>query len=50
MSEMMDSGCRRPGRLMVLDVAMPVLDGLTLLDKLDNSPRVVFVTAREYDA
>lgn len=39
-----------PVRAMVLDVAMPVFDGLKLLDKLDNPPPVVLVTARQYDS
>jgi DNA-binding response OmpR family regulator len=34
---------------MVLDVAMPVLDGFGLLDKLDDPPPVIMVTARIYD-
>lgn len=38
-----------PVRAMVLDAVMPVLDGLQLLDRLDDPPPVVLVTAREYD-
>lgn len=34
---------------MALDVFMPVLDGLRLLDRLDDPPPVVLVTAHSYD-
>ncbi len=36
-------------RMMVLDMNMPVLDGLKLLNQLDDPPPVVLVTAEEYD-
>lgn len=39
---------RRVGAV-VLDVLMPGLDGLDLLDKLDDPPPVVLVTAHDYD-
>jgi DNA-binding NtrC family response regulator len=35
---------------MVLDVRMPKLDGLRLLDALPNPPPVVLMTAHDYDA
>lgn len=35
---------------VVLDMHMPVLDGLALLDILDDPPPVVVVTAKDYDA
>jgi CheY-like chemotaxis protein len=38
-----------PVAAMVLDVAMPGLDGLGLLDKLDDPPAVVMVSASDYD-
>jgi CheY-like chemotaxis protein len=38
-----------PVRAMVLDLALPRLDGLHLLDDLDDPPRVVLMTARDYD-
>jgi len=36
-------------RVMVLDIAMPRLDGLKVLDELGECPPVVVMTAREYD-
>jgi len=36
--------------MVLLDLNMPVLDGLGLLDKLDSPPPVVVLTARSYDA
>ena len=38
-----------PVRAMVLDVALPRLDGLHLLDDLDDPPLVLLMTARDYD-
>lgn len=35
--------------VMVLDVFMPVLDGLRLLDRLDDPPPVLLMTAHTYD-
>jgi len=40
----------RPVGVMLLDLQMPVLDGLGLLDRLDDPPPVVVVSARQYDA
>jgi len=40
----------RTVRAMLLDLQMPVLDGLGLLDRLDDPPPVVVVSARQYDA
>jgi len=40
----------KPVRAMLLDLQMPVLDGLGLLDRLDDPPPVVVVSARQYDA
>jgi len=34
---------------VVLDVRMPVLDGFGVLDKLDDPPPVIMVTAHPYD-
>ena len=39
-----------PVLAMLLDLQMPVLDGLGLLDRLDDPPPVVVVSARQYDA
>ncbi|HXX89171.1 MAG TPA: response regulator [Acidimicrobiales bacterium] len=35
---------------MVLDVRMPVMDGFQLLDRLDEPPPTVLVSAQPYDA
>lgn len=34
---------------VVLDVDLPVLDGFTVIDKLDYPPPIVLATARSYD-
>jgi two-component system chemotaxis response regulator CheY len=34
---------------VLLDVYMPGMDGLSLLDEVDSFPPVVLLTAREYD-
>ena len=36
--------------VMVLDVRMPVMDGLQLLDRLDEPPPTVLVSAQPHDA
>lgn len=36
--------------MVLLDVRMPVLDGLHVLDELEDPPPVVLMTAHEYDA
>lgn len=36
--------------VLLLDWAMPVIDGLALLDMLDDPPPVVLMTARDYSS